>query len=183
MLVEPGLRARSYHSCNSFRRYPTLGKYLKQVLFAHTEWRGCRRRPFPAGGWITFKPLGGSYRPETAIEALNSITERKVTRYGSFGKRRMRLVIYYNKAWAYNTPYLGVNTRNFADVAKITAAKLAGKRIRFERVYLLSTLRPGPEAFEIFPGFAPVKPARSGGQTHRLSRARRGGAQQRPRRE
>jgi len=53
----------------------------------------------------------------------------------------------------YNTPYLGVNTREFADVAALAAEAVRGQTA-FEKIYVLNTLEPGLEVFEIFPGCA-----------------------------
>lgn len=145
------LQARAYHACNDLRRYPTVRKYLKQVLFGHSRPGKRRPGPFAVGGWITFKPLGGSYSPQTAIDALKSIISQKTGHYGSKGSGRVSLIVYYSKAWAYNTPYLGVDVRTFADVARIAAGNPSGATPPFERIYLVSALLPGPEAFEIYP--------------------------------
>ena len=57
---------------------------------------------------------------------------------------------YYGQAAAYNTPYIGMDTREFADVAALAAHAVRGQTA-FEKIYLLNALEPGLEAFEIFP--------------------------------
>ena len=53
----------------------------------------------------------------------------------------------------YNTPYRGVDLREFHEVAELAAHAVRGQA-RFERIYLLNALNPGLEAFEIFPALA-----------------------------
>lgn len=112
---------RFWHSpqgrvCREFAEHPILAKYLRSVHFDPLVARG-RARPWPGGEpWIFVKLRGGSYSPETALRALADVLERKIGHYGRF-TRPTRLIIYYGKAVAYNTPYLGVETREFADVA------------------------------------------------------------------
>jgi hypothetical protein len=80
---------------------------------------------------------------------MAGILEQKIRRYGRF-TRPTRLIIYYGRAVAYNTPYLGIETREFADLAALAAEVVCGQNA-FERIYLLNALEPGLEAFEIYP--------------------------------
>jgi hypothetical protein len=92
---------------------------------------------------------GGAYSPETSLAALRAILAQKTTHYGAFS-RPTRLIIHYGQAAALNTPYVGVETRDFADVAALAADAVRGQAA-FEKIYLLNALEPGLEAFEIFP--------------------------------
>lgn len=145
---------RFWHSpqgriCREFAGYPPLGKYLRSVNFDPLVIRG-RQRPWPTGQpWIFVKARGGSYSPETAARALAAILEQKIRRYGRFS-RSTRLIVYYGKAVVYNTPYLGVEMREFADMAALAAEVVRGQNA-FEKIYLLNALEPGLEAFEIYP--------------------------------
>jgi hypothetical protein len=65
----------------------------------------------------------------------------------------VRLLVYYGAAVACNTPWNGINTRIFSDVAK-EAARIAANQSAFERIYLLKALEPELEAYEVFPVFA-----------------------------
>jgi hypothetical protein len=87
--------------------------------------------------------------------ALRAILTQKTTHYGAFS-RPTRLIIYYGQAAAYNTPYIGVETLEFADVAA-WAAETVREQTAFEKIYLLNALQPGLEAFEIFPAWVPCR--------------------------
>lgn len=146
---------RGWHSpqgrvCRDLAASPPLSKYLRSVLLDPLVVRG-QERPRPAGQpWIFLKLRGGSYSPDTALRALAGILEQKIRHYGRFS-RPTRLVVYYGKAVAYNTPYIGIETREFANVAALAAQVVRGQD-SFEKIYLLNALEPGAEAFEIYPG-------------------------------
>lgn len=148
---------RHWHSpqgrfCRDFAEHPTLGRYLRSVHFDPLDVRGAQRRWPPGQPWVFVALPGGCYSPDTAIAALRSILNQKIAHYGRFA-RPTRLIIYYGKAVMHNTPYLGVKTREFADVAALAADAVCGQTA-FEKIYVLSALEPGLEAFEIFPGCA-----------------------------
>ena len=135
--------------CREFDRHPILGKYLRSVNFDPRVVAGKERR-WPTGQpWVFVENRGGAYSPETSLAALRAILAQKTTHYGAFS-RPTRLIIYYGQAAALNTPYVGVETRDFADVAALAADAVRGQT-SFEKIYLLNALEPGLEAFEIFP--------------------------------
>ena len=148
---------RFWHSpqgriCGDLAAYPPLGKYLGAVHFDPLVVRG-ETRPWAAGQpWIFTELPGGSYSPETSFTALGDILSQKISHYGRFS-RPTRLVVYYGKAVVYNTPYIGVETREFADVAARAAGVVHGQKA-FEKIYLLNALEPGLEVFEIYPACA-----------------------------
>lgn len=135
--------------CRDLAAYPLLGKYLRSVNFDPLVVRGEERPWPPSQPWIFVEARGGSYSPETAVRALERILEHKLGRYGRFS-RPTRLIIHYGKAAAYNTPYVGVETREFSDMAALAAKAVAGQKA-FEAIYLLNALEPGLEAYEIYP--------------------------------
>jgi len=145
---------RFWHSpqgriCRELEAYQALGKYLRSVTFDPLVVAG-KLRPWPAGQpWIFVQSRVGSYSPDTATLALVRILERKLTRYGRF-TRRTWLLVYYGKAVAYNTPYLGIHTREFGDMAAL-AAGIVREQPAFERVYLLNAVEPKLELYEIYP--------------------------------
>ena len=145
---------RCWHSpqgrvCREFGDHPTLGKYLTAAHFEPAVVAG-RVRPWPESQpWIFVELPGGSYAPDTALGALAEILKQKIGRYGRFS-RPTRLVVHYGKAILYNTPYIGVETQDFADVAAL-AADVVGGQTAFERIYLPNALEPELEAFEIYP--------------------------------
>jgi hypothetical protein len=145
---------RLWHSpqgrvCRDFGDHPTLGKYLSAVHF-YPAVVASRKQPWPAGQpWIFVELPGGSYSPDTALGALADILKQKIDHYGPFS-RPTRLVIHYGKAVAYNTPYLGVETRDFADVVALAADVVRGQTA-YDRIYLLNAVEPGLELYEIYP--------------------------------
>jgi hypothetical protein len=145
---------RFWHSpqgriCRELAGYPPLGEYLPSVNFDPLVVRG-QHRPWPKGQpWIFVEARGGSYLPETVLRALRGILDQKINHYGRFS-RPTRLIVFYGKAIAYNTPYFGIETREFADVAALAVEAIHGQNA-FEKIYLLNALEPGLEAFEIYP--------------------------------
>jgi hypothetical protein len=65
---------------------------------------------------------------------------QKIRRYGRFTPPT-RLIIYYGKAVTYNTLYLGVDIREFADVAAHAAEVVRGSN-GVEKIYLLQASSP-----------------------------------------
>src|SRR4029077_5205514 len=137
--------------CREFDGYPLVAKYLRSVHFDPLVVRG-EESPWPTGQpWIFVEPRGGSYSPDTALPAMTGILDQKIRHYGRFA-RPTRLVIHYGKAAAYNTPYVGIETREFADVGRAAADAVRGQEA-FENIYLLNALEPAVEAYEIYPNF------------------------------
>ena len=148
---------RFWHSpqgrlCREFASYPLLDKYLHSVHFDSLVVRGVARPWPPSQPWIVTELRGGSYSPETALAALRAILEQKIRHYGRFS-RPTRLIVYYCKAVAFNTPYRGIDTQEFSDIAVLAGRAVAGQTV-FEKIYLANALEPGTEAFEIYPGCA-----------------------------
>jgi hypothetical protein len=137
---------------SAFQDRPCLGKYLSRIVLYPLAPRG--RAPLqkrPAGiPWI-FVSRATSYSPSSALNALKEAMSAKVNRYGHF-KEPVRLLVHYGRAAAYNTPFIGARIHEFQDVAEAAARMAAGQKT-FERIYLLSVLNPGPQAYEIFPRF------------------------------
>jgi len=80
-------------------------------------WRETRSGDVP---WIFVECPGGSYSPDTAIGAMQKILQEKIAAYArSHGS--VCLLVYYAAAVAHNTPWYGINTRKFSDVAKEAA--------------------------------------------------------------
>lgn len=108
-----------------------------------------------APSWIQFPADGGAFSSENAVQALTRIISKKLCHYGRSKGRDIRLVIYYDEALLYNTPYHDQKYETFEDVAKEAAQSLATKTwIPFTTIYLLNALSPGPEVFEVWPTLA-----------------------------
>jgi hypothetical protein len=61
------------------------------------------------------------------------ILDQKILHYGRF-TRPTQLVIYYGRAAAYNTPYVGVQTRGFANMAALATTAVASQA-SFDKIY------------------------------------------------
>jgi hypothetical protein len=140
-----------------FREYPTLGKYLESVLFRWAEVNGVREKPLPDDLWIDTVPWGGAYDPATSLDAMEVVLNAKLSMYGGL-RKSSRLIVHYSRAWIYNSPFRSLDLDTFRDVALRVAQALAGRELKFEKVYLLNAVdAPKPEAFEVYPGFAEWK--------------------------
>ena len=145
-------RSPQGYTRKKFESYPTVAKFLRSVHFSPSQIGNKAVEPWPAGQpWIFFKLWGGPYSSMTALNALLEAIEKKQNHYGNQSTRPMRLLIYYDKAVLYNTPYLDVDVRGFADVAKFAANALTKTQMIFEKIYLFHALEPDLQAFEIYP--------------------------------
>lgn len=135
---------------SDFQVCPVIGKYVRQVVFYPRDKSGIwgKNQGVP---WINVSSPCSSYSPDTAFDALNAVLQAKLTAYGGLN-RPPRLLVYYSAAVAYNTPWYGINYRNFSDVAK-KAAQMVASQQGFEKIYLLKALESVLEAFEVFPTF------------------------------
>jgi len=147
----PTERSWSSHGrpCWEFTEHPILGKYLRSAQFHPLVVRGVARPWAKSQPWIVVKSGATSYSSDSSLRALVTVLEQKIRHYGHLS-RPTRLIIHYDKAFAYNTPFVGVQTEDFADVALFASQAVAGQAT-FEKIYLLNALQPGLEAFEIYP--------------------------------
>jgi hypothetical protein len=101
--------------------------------------------------WIEVEGWGGAYNPLTAVEALRNIITKKAKHYGPLKGTDARLLLHYDEAILYNSPYHNGNTA-FEDMAQVAGCWLLNfpdLRIRFTEVYLLHTAER--RAFQVFP--------------------------------
>jgi hypothetical protein len=139
--------------CREFSARPILAKYLASASFYPRVVGGRDRGARPVGvDWIVSEQWGGAFDSSVARNALVAAIQQKVDHYGPF-REPIRLLVYYGQAILYNTPYLGVDLREFHQVAELAAQAIRSQG-RFERIYLLNALEPGLQAFEIFPELA-----------------------------
>ncbi len=139
------------HYCTAFNEYPALGKYLDRVHFEPrvVPWE---RWKWPADlPWILFEGRGGSYDGQVLITALEQRIQQKAKHYGAFGHEDVRLIVFYNQAILYNTPFDDLEICTFEDVAAIAKEISSRIQVPFTKAYLLSALYPNPEAFEVYP--------------------------------
>jgi len=135
-----------------FTHFPTLGKYLTEVLF-YPEVSG--NNPLSLGiPWVKFKSKGGSYSGETAREALCAIIEQKVSHYGLSENRQVSLLIHYGElAPYYNTPFMDIDGLDFEAIARKASEVVQALEndIPFKNVFLCNTLSSELVAYQIFP--------------------------------
>jgi hypothetical protein len=107
-----------------------------------------------ADPWIVFPIEGGVYSSEPALQALDCILVKKTGKYGPLRAGDLRLIVHYNDAILYNTPYEDQEHETFAAMACEASRLLAGKNTAaFKKIYLLRALQPNPELFELWPAF------------------------------
>ncbi len=112
-------------------------------------------REAQAPSWTKFPADGGAYSSENAVRALKNIFDKKICHYGKSESSDIRLLIYYDDAVLYNSPYHDLAYETFESMAREAARFLATKTpIPFTKVYLVNALSPGPEVFEVWPTLA-----------------------------
>jgi hypothetical protein len=135
---------------------PEISHLLEQWAQEVRVWREARGL-YPVGSeqadpWIVFPLEGGAYSSQPALQALNEILAKKTAKYARLQAGDLRLIIHYNDAVLYNTPYEDQEHETFATMACEAAGLLAGKNVApFNEVYLLRALWPNPEAFRVWP--------------------------------
>lgn len=133
--------------CRELNAYPTLQRYLEAIYFAPLDVAGERRERLPRVSWIVVDEGGGAYDPRVAIGALARRLEDK-SRYAP-STSDVRLIVYYDQAVLYNTPFRSPSCPDFAAVANAAGQELRAIQPRFTHVYLLHV--PLREAFEVYP--------------------------------
>ncbi|MBV8361343.1 MAG: hypothetical protein JO189_25910 [Deltaproteobacteria bacterium] len=104
-----------------------------------------------AAPWIAFPLDAGAYSSQPALEALNDILGEKTAKYAPVETADLRLIVYYNDAVLYNTPYEDQEHETFAGMAREASRMLTERNANpFKKIYLLRALWPNPETFEIW---------------------------------
>lgn len=127
---------------------PDADKYLQSFLLMPTA------APDRAHNqWIEMEGWGGAYNPLTAVEALHKIIAKKAGRYGGLQGVDARLLLHYDEAILYNSPYYGGTNTSFDDMAGLAEHWLRSDFpdlcASFKEVYLLHTAERC--AFQVFP--------------------------------
>ena len=127
-----------------FRRTSMLEQFL-------TGLRIYPARKVPLG--IRF-PKGGSYSPEDAIDALIQRLRDKTAKYQNLKWDQklndLCLVVYYNRALLWNTPYDGINGGIDAAVAQARVL-MRQDHGPFDKVFLFLAFEPGMRVFMLWP--------------------------------
>lgn len=145
--TRPQLRSPQGQLCRDFTNYPTLGKYLHSFMLMPLTASGQRHQQ-----WIEVEGWGGAYNPLTAVEALRKIVTKKAGRYGGLAGVDARLLLHYDEAILYNSPYHDSDTA-LEDLAQLVGYWLVmdfpDLSSQFKEVYLLHTAER--RAFQVFP--------------------------------
>jgi hypothetical protein len=124
-------------------KWPPLDKYLRQIQILGRE----RREPPKESRWIWVDGRGGSSQPDQAAVMWSTI-RKKIDVYTWPGDKDIRLLAYYDRALALNTPAIAPFETNAQLVAQALAV---ASTIPFNRIYLL--FFHSREAFQVHPKF------------------------------
>jgi len=146
---EPAWRSPQGCPWKDFLGYPTLGKYLSQVVFfPRSAYAGSMR-----GNqyWITFPCRGGSYSEHPMVEALLTRLAAKIQKYTAIPANlsEFHLLVHYDQARAYNSP---VETPfvKFKDAARVASAFVADDPGAFARIFLFCS-NESVEVYQLYP--------------------------------
>lgn len=128
-----------------FSDFPPLAKYLHLLEFIPATVID----PPDEFEWADFRPPGGAYSSESAIQALAELIGKKTSKYkGIHGKEKLDelyLVAYFDQGLFHNTPYEIIGTK-FHDIAVMASAWLRANSGEFQRVFLFDSTGDGKTA-------------------------------------
>lgn len=125
-----------------FSPYPTLSKYLHALDFKPVGMIN------PPNGyeWLGFRPWGGAYSSQSAIDALASLVGKKTAKYADLHAKEkldeLYLIAYYDQALFYNTPYDTSGT-GFKEIAALCSEWLKKNTGKFQKVFLFDSTGDG----------------------------------------
>ncbi|HXL80200.1 MAG TPA: hypothetical protein VN951_04920 [Pyrinomonadaceae bacterium] len=127
--------------------FPILEKYLSGVEF--------RSRPGFDSHWINFTTRGGAYFADEALRTLREalLAHRRDDRYNNelriqAGLDEIYLLVHYDKALAYNTPFCGPNS-GYKEAVEFAAKVLNGDAGYFDGIFLFYFVHGHEEANRI----------------------------------
>jgi hypothetical protein len=150
--TRPQLQSPEGQLCRDFTNYPTLKMYLHSFKLMPLTANDQRHQQ-----WIEVKGWDGACNPLTAVEALRKIVTKKAGHYGGLEGVDARLLLHYDEAILYNSPYhdSGMALQDFAQLAgywlNLDFPNLSSQ---FKEVYLLHTAEQ--LAFQVFPVIQPT---------------------------
>jgi hypothetical protein len=119
----------------TFAGFPLLERYV-----AGLECYPASVRPARSGTqWVDLPGSAAAFDPAEAVESLMSIFRKKIAKYGGLraGQRldQLYLLLFYNQAWSYNTPFEGEDY-GFANVAQELRTAAASEHGEFDKIFL-----------------------------------------------
>lgn len=138
------------HRHTDFLRYPSVAAYVEELHLRSRE-----RYPTIRGiQWICFPAHGGAYTPRDAVDALLNVIRKKTAMYTGLRQQarldELYLVVYYDRALIYNTPYFAPGF-DLVDITKLAAAEVAKNPGAFRKVFLFNTLPQDREVIQLWP--------------------------------
>ena len=120
-----------------FAGYPTVGKYLTGLECYATE-RAC-----PSRDWLNMYGNGAGYDPQDAVDALIVVFRNKCEKYSDLHANQqldeLYLLLYYDQAWQYNTPYEAPGW-SFCKIAGILADIAKSEHGAFDKIFLFDSV-------------------------------------------
>jgi hypothetical protein len=144
------------YSINKFSKYPCLEQYLDSLrLFPRSRLRINPKLGIP---WIRFPVPGGSYTPQTAINALLFQINKKTKKYENLYQEqkldKLFLVVYYSyKAIIHNSPFDGPGF-GFRQVVDLVAQEVQNNHGVFSKIFLFNAVKSEEEVMLIWPQHA-----------------------------
>jgi hypothetical protein len=132
---------QGYHQTD-FSGYPTLQKYFGVLVFKPV----CVLAQPSGFPWILFRPHGGAYSSQSAIDALSALMQKKIPKYVGLRQKEqlseLYLIAYFDQGLFYNTPYdtIGIG---FSKIADICRTWLAANRGQFDKVFVFDSTGDG----------------------------------------
>jgi hypothetical protein len=124
-------------STDEFVGFPALTEHLTELECYSVT------RPMPASEWLNMLSCGSAYDPKDAADALITLLRKKCAKYNNLHNTQklaeLYLVLYYEQAMLYNSPYEGLSY-GFSDVADALAIACASEHGYFDRIFLFDSV-------------------------------------------
>ncbi len=129
------------HYINDFNRSPKLNQFMTGMSIYESKLPGV----------IEFAK-GGAYSPDDAFGALLRIINDKINKNNyrnlknKLGLTKFYLIIYYNKALIYNSPFNGIE-QNIHTIVESLRKRMAKNHGVFDKIFLFYALEPNMQVF------------------------------------
>jgi len=129
----------------------TLQNYLDHIRVFHID----RFAYCPGSRWVAFPSHAEWYHPDSAVEALKVILEKKTAKYSDLhitqNLDELYLLIYYAQGFQHNTPYTAPSF-GFKEVAEKARSVVEKDHGKFQKIFLFNSLDGMIECAELWPG-------------------------------
>ncbi len=136
-------------SVQDFTGHPSLDYYLQDLHF----FSGSNVNTHLGIPWIRFRNWGGAYTPNDAVDALLEIMDKKTSKYRNLHQEQnldeLYLLIYYDQALFYNTPFIAPNF-GFQQIVEIANRRANINPGFFQKIFLFNSVYPNHEVAELW---------------------------------